>query len=106
MSIITGLGPLNLLGGRYRNPLMERSSQLFQWISSGSENFVVSRPPVSLNVQRSSLLVEVSSEYTSEEERADSRLKANSWLRRRHRRPLRIPFGRLGTACPTLRGTS
>ena len=43
----------NLRAQDERKPLIERSSQLFQWTRSGSGKLDVFSPPVSLNVQRS-----------------------------------------------------
>src|SRR5437764_10368630 len=97
MITITGRLPVNFAGGRYRNPLIIFPSQLFQWISCGSEKLDVFRPPVSLNVQRSTLPVEISSEYTSEVERADVMLNPRSRLFLCHCTSLTMPFGRSGT---------
>ena len=62
MSMMTGCLPENFAGGLYMNAEMEWSSKDFQWINCGSENLEVLRPPVSLNVQRSTFPDAVSAE--------------------------------------------
>src|SRR5205823_7172066 len=88
----------NFAGGRYKNPLIDRSSQLFQWTRSGSRTVETFTPPVSLSVQRSSLPVCVSSEYTSSGTLAELKLNPRSRLFLCQRGPLSTPRGSFGNA--------
>ncbi len=68
---MTGRRPVNFAAGLYRKPEIVRPSKLGQRTSSGSAKFAALRPPVSLSVQRSTLPVAASTEYTSDGDRAD-----------------------------------
>src|SRR5271166_4099026 len=97
MLMITGLLPVNFAGGLYKNALMERSSHDFQWINFGSAKPEVFRPPVSLNVQRSSLPPATSTEYASPVWLAVFRVKASSRLLLCQLMAPITPTGSLGT---------
>src|SRR5215471_13336621 len=99
MRMITGRGPVNFAGGRRIQPEMDWASKLCHRTNSASTVLSVSIPAVSLRVQRSTLPVVTSSEYTSEGFRTDSYAIPRSRLFLCQDRLLNEPAGNFGTAC-------
>src|SRR6185436_15564169 len=98
MLMMTGRLPLNFAGGGVSQPEIERPSNDFQRINSGSEKSSVLTQPVSLNVHRSSFPVFVSNEYASDPRLESRKLNPRSLLFLCHPRPTIIPIGTSGFA--------
>src|ERR1700719_1746996 len=94
--MITGRLPVKRAAGRYRKPLMDFPSNVFQCTSCASEKLSGFKPPVSLLVQRSTFPVATSTEYTSEGEREPVTPKARSRPLGCHFTPKISPAGSLG----------
>src|SRR6478752_8871632 len=94
---MTGRLPGNFeLEGWYSQPEISRPSNDFHFTSEGSAKFCGFNPPVSLVVQRSSLTLSRSIEYTSSGERAELMEKARSRLFSCQTSPPMTPAGILG----------
>src|SRR5262245_8751480 len=96
--MMTGRGPVNRAGGRYRIPEIVTPSKLFHLTISGSGSESGSNAPNSLFVQRSTPPVRAFTEKTSPNVRSDQSEKATSLLSDRHSgdRPSSWPAGSFG----------
>src|SRR5271165_4649839 len=83
--------------GAYSQPEISLPSKLFHFTSFGSTKFCAGTPPVSLKVQRSSLSACTSTEYTSEGDWAELKLRARSRLFSLQCSALIWPVGSFGT---------
>src|SRR3954469_18887950 len=82
--MMTGRGPVNRDGGRYRIPEIINPSKLFHLTISGSGRVSGSNAPNSLLVQRSTAPVRAFTEKTSPNVRRDQRETDTSLLSGRH----------------------
>src|SRR3954471_22746571 len=98
MLMMTGRGPVNRAGGRYRTPEIVSPSKLFHFTISGSGSESGSNAPNSLFVHRSSAPVRAFTEKTSAKVRSDESENATSLLSDRQAggRGTSWPAGSLG----------
>src|SRR6266542_3188635 len=95
--MITGRGPVNFAGGRYRTPKNSRPSKLFHFTISGSGRISGLKTPDSLFVHRSTAPVAAFTEKTSPYMAGDQNENATSELSGFHDGRLRsCPLGSFG----------